>query len=227
MGEYEYAFDPEVRAALARWPNVPAVGGWLSLTPRGEWRFHEQGLANEGGPGEAITHPGIVAFLGRNYAATPDGRWFCQNGPQRAFVTLEDSPWILKLDAQLQPRLHGGQAPNPPTAWVIDEQGHLYAALPQGLARVHDQDLAAVCTQLRLHDPASTARNTAGQSTATERAVDALLEVLIQAMAESPTADSEPVHLWAPDWRWPAAPLLQCPHAELPQRFGFVRRPRP
>ncbi|MGB3277244.1 MAG: DUF2946 family protein, partial [Castellaniella sp.] len=29
--------DDQVLAAMARWPNVPAVHGWLSLTARGQW----------------------------------------------------------------------------------------------------------------------------------------------------------------------------------------------
>src|SRR5690606_15898587 len=33
------AMDPEVLAAIAKWPNVPAVYGWLGLTARGEWRL--------------------------------------------------------------------------------------------------------------------------------------------------------------------------------------------
>lgn len=205
------SFDPEVRAALARWPNVPAVSGWLSLTPRGEWRFHAQGLANAGGPGEPITHPGIVAFLGRNYACTPDGRWFCQNGPQRAFVTLADSPWVLKLDAHLQPRLHGGQVPKPPKAWVVDEHGSLYAMLPEGLARVHDQDLAALCEQFLL--------KTADGELTGEPVVSALAQASERGLA--PTA--VPLALAVPAWQWPAAPIRCCSHAQLPQEFGFVR----
>ena len=30
--------DDIVKAAIAKWPNVPAVFGWLSLNGRGNWR---------------------------------------------------------------------------------------------------------------------------------------------------------------------------------------------
>ena len=33
--------DPSVLNALERWPEVPAVYGWLSLSARGDWRLHE------------------------------------------------------------------------------------------------------------------------------------------------------------------------------------------
>ena len=38
--------DPIVARAMARWPNVPAVYGWLALDRRGNWLIK----------GERITH---------------------------------------------------------------------------------------------------------------------------------------------------------------------------
>src|SRR5690349_17425319 len=35
--------DEQVLAAMARWPNVPDVYGWLSLSARGIWHLHPDG----------------------------------------------------------------------------------------------------------------------------------------------------------------------------------------
>ncbi len=49
--------DEIVMQAMAKWPNVPDVFGWLSLDQRGNWRLR----------GEAMTHRGATEFIGRNY----------------------------------------------------------------------------------------------------------------------------------------------------------------
>ena len=77
--------DEIVKAAMARWPNVPAVYGWLELTARGEWRIK----------GEPIDNAAIRDFIARNYAHDGRGNWFFQNGPQRVFVSLEATPLDL------------------------------------------------------------------------------------------------------------------------------------
>ena len=58
--------DASVQDAIARWPDVPAVFGWLSLDPRGRWRLHPQGQAAHGGAGESITNTQILGFINRN-----------------------------------------------------------------------------------------------------------------------------------------------------------------
>src|SRR5690606_10073287 len=69
--------DSQVIAAMARWPDVPDVYGWLSLSSSGHWRLHPLGdaIVLPDSPGEAITSPQILAFLGRNYAADAQGQW--------------------------------------------------------------------------------------------------------------------------------------------------------
>lgn len=79
--------DETVLAAMARWPDVPHVYGWLSLTARGQWRMR----------GEPIANAAIRDFIGRNYGCDEDGRWFFQNGPQRVYVTLELTPWVYRV----------------------------------------------------------------------------------------------------------------------------------
>ena len=76
--------DPIVIQAMAKWPNVPNVYGWLTLDRRGNWLIK----------GDRISNPGVVAFIGRNYGADEQGRWYFQNGPQRVFVTLEYAPYV-------------------------------------------------------------------------------------------------------------------------------------
>jgi hypothetical protein len=78
--------DESVRAALARWPNVPSVYGWLSLDRRGNWLIK----------GERIGNPAVPEFIARNYECDERGRWFFQNGPQRVFVTLAYLPFVLR-----------------------------------------------------------------------------------------------------------------------------------
>jgi hypothetical protein len=82
-------FDPSVLRAMARWPGVPDVYGWLGLDTRGRWRLR----------GEVLAHRGAVEFINRNYAADARGCWFFQNGPQRVFVALDYTPWVYHVGA--------------------------------------------------------------------------------------------------------------------------------
>jgi len=81
--------DETVLAAIARWPDVPHVYGWLSLTARGEWRLR----------GEPIANAAMREFIGRNYASDERGRWYFQNGPQRVYVALELAPFVYRLQS--------------------------------------------------------------------------------------------------------------------------------
>jgi hypothetical protein len=76
--------DSVVARAMAKWPNVPAVYGWLSLDRRGNWLIK----------GERITNGALREFIARNYEAQADGRWYFQNGPQRVYVTLAYTPLV-------------------------------------------------------------------------------------------------------------------------------------
>ena len=71
--------DHGVIRAMARWTDVPAVYGWLSLDCRGRWCLR----------GEPVSHRGAREFMSRNYACTDAGHWYFQNGPQRVYVELE------------------------------------------------------------------------------------------------------------------------------------------
>ncbi|HBI83633.1 DUF2946 family protein [Orrella sp. NBD-18] len=137
--------DQSVLDALQRWPNVPAVTGWLSLSARGAWRLHPLGDAQQGGMGEGITNTQILGFMNRNYACEPDGRWFFQNGPQRVYVRLDAAPFILHLRPdQGEVVTHNDVIVKQVNAWFADEQGQLYATTDLGPARMDDRDLLAL-----------------------------------------------------------------------------------
>jgi hypothetical protein len=80
--------DEIVAQAMARWPDVPAVYGWLRLDRRGRWLVK----------GEPIGHRPTADFIGRNYHHDAQGRFFFQNGPQRVFVDIDHFPHVLWLE---------------------------------------------------------------------------------------------------------------------------------
>ncbi len=125
--------DDIVRAALAKWPNVPAVYGWLMLDSRGQWRIQ----------GQRITHPALIQFMQRNYECDERGAWFFQNGPQQVFVALEAAPYVVRYDGQTW-TLHTEEAVAPPDQafWVDD--GDIYLGFGARLARLDDRDLGRV-----------------------------------------------------------------------------------
>jgi hypothetical protein len=134
--------DQSVKDALARWPNVPAVYGWLSLDARGRWRLHPQGQSAAGGPGESITNVQILEFINRNYEHDDAGRWFFQNGPQRVFLRLDAAPYVLRLSDDSRGLLtHTNAAVDSVDAWRLDDAGQLYAMTPLGTGIVLDRDL--------------------------------------------------------------------------------------
>jgi len=130
--------DEAVRQALARWPSVPSCSGWLRLSRRGDWLV----------PDGPIRHAGFIAFIGRNYAATADGRWYFQNGPQRVFVSLEYTPTVLRLSSPGCLETHTGQPVLHLSGAWIDEEGSLLLASEHGIALLDDRDLAGFCAHL-------------------------------------------------------------------------------
>ncbi|AVJ26526.1 DUF2946 family protein [Achromobacter spanius] len=193
--------DQSVKDALARWPNVPAVFGWLSLDARGRWRLHPQGQANDGGPGEPITNTQILEFISRNYERDDAGRWFFQNGPQRVFVRLDAAPLVLRLaDDNRGLITHTDVSIDAVSAWWLDDEGQLYASTPMGAGIVLDRDLQPLLERMRTQ--------------AGEPLLDALAEL---AASHSMTA------LW-PDV-YAAAPLHAIAQADIAARLGFDPAP--
>ncbi|CAM5336380.1 DUF2946 family protein [Alcaligenes faecalis] len=144
--------DAAVIDAMKKWPNVPAVSGYISLDQSGHWRHHPAGDANQhpGQVGERIAHQGLLAFFNRNYQADEQGRWFIQNGPQRVYIRLDAAPLIVSL-AQDQVHLqdHTGHTVEAIQAWYISAEGRLYLRTSAGPALLAGRDVPALLDQLR------------------------------------------------------------------------------
>jgi hypothetical protein len=125
--------DEIVKAALARWPNVPHAYGWLKLDARGAWFIK----------GSRVDNAAIADFIGRNYAHDEEGRWFFQNGPQRVYVALDTAPWVLAFAGNGDELLtHTGERVNAISAAWQDAAGTLYVTTDLGPAAFDDRALA-------------------------------------------------------------------------------------
>lgn len=131
--------DEAVLRALARWPGVADVYGWLVLDRRGEWRLRVAGAEPRF---ERIGNSALRDFICRNYAADAHGRWYFQNGPQRVYVELAYAPLVVRLDAAGLTD-HCGRAFGEPRGMWQDEEGSVLVLGGRGLALVDDRDLAA------------------------------------------------------------------------------------
>ena len=140
--------DATVMQAMAKWPNVPDCYGWLALDGRGDWYLRDDAAqqsgtftsGHPGAKGSRLVHNGLIEFIQRNYAQAPHGAWYFQNGPQRVFVELEVAPWIIRVGSDLNVVRHDGAA-TAVHASYLDEAGNLYVETPDGLGRVHTQDM--------------------------------------------------------------------------------------
>ena len=121
--------DEIVARSIAKWPNVPAVYGWLELDRRGNWLIK----------GERIGNPALREFIGRNYEADERGRWFFQNGPQRVYVRLAYTPLVVHYEGD---RLfdHCGR-PFASRSTYQDDEGSVLVEGDLGLALLDDRDL--------------------------------------------------------------------------------------
>ena len=122
--------DALVVQAMAKWPNVPAVYGWLSLDRRGNWRIK----------GERIANPALRDFISRNYESDGAGRWYFQNGPQRVYVTHEYTPLVVHYEGD-ELRDHCGR-PFSARATYVDEEGSVLVEGNGTIALLDDRDLA-------------------------------------------------------------------------------------
>ncbi|MBC2769785.1 DUF2946 family protein [Pusillimonas minor] len=199
--------DDLVRAAMARWPNVPDVFGWLSLTRNGQWRLHPTGNAlalNDSGQypeGESISNPQITGFISRNYMADDAGRWYFQNGPQKVYVRLDAAPLILRInDNTTGLQAHTGAVIDSVNAWWLDDEGHLYAQTNLGPGLIAGRDLPALLDTLHTPD---------GQPLA-----DALDAVGTNAIVVAPALAPAQTH---------PATLHFCAASHIETLLGFVR----
>ncbi len=155
--------DDIVRQALAKWPNVPDCYGWLALDSRGDYYMRDDACQAAGAfqtyrnnahaKGSRIEHDKLLAFIYRNYAYDERGAYFFQNGPQRVYVELADTPFVLRTDAGGSIQTHTQQAALLKQAYV-DETGRLFLDTTQGFGLVHTQDMVlaeAVLTDAVAH----------------------------------------------------------------------------
>jgi len=137
--------DEIVKAALAKWPNVPHCHGWLGLDARGQWYMRDD-RTQAAGPfpqskGSLLRHDKLVAFIHRNYLADGQGQWYFQNGPQRVYVELEATPYVWRLQPDGGVLAHTGE-PARVLSSCVDEAGHLYLHTDLGFGLVHSADMA-------------------------------------------------------------------------------------
>lgn len=200
--------DEAVLESIRRWPNVPAVYGWLSLSARGQWRLHPDGQAMAGSAGESIQNAQILRFINRNYASDEQGRWFFQNGPQRVYVRLDAAPLIARADTGSGQLIdHTGRAIESIERWLVDVEGHLFFQSTHGAGLILDRDLAVLAEVL-----------------STERG-ETLTQWWEDPMSQS-TVAADPSGQWFALGR--PAPLERLSaDKHIDQRLGFVRNPVP
>jgi hypothetical protein len=151
--------DEQVRQAMARWPGVPDMYGWLRLDRRGNWLLIDRGRPDVDealhGAGSPITRPAILDFIGRNYQPDARGCWYWQNGPQRVFVDLDLAPLVLRVMAAGERRrlvTHTGFAVARIDAVQASPAGDLFIATEHGPGVVHDMDLTQLDPQFDQQD---------------------------------------------------------------------------
>ncbi len=193
--------DEIVLRGMAKWPNVPAVYGWLALDRRGNWRIK----------GERVANPLVTEFIGRNYSRDSRGCWFFQNGPQRVFVDLGYTPYIYRITgadgAPLALEAHNGSRVAAVGGAWIDETGAMLLQSEHGIGTIHDRDLERLLPHLV---------GAAGEALADD-ALDELMEALQQ---------GTPAPLWIRyhDARIKVEPIAS---SDVPRRFGYVAQPEP
>jgi len=191
------AVDDSVLRAMARWPDVPAVFGWLSLDRRGRFLIK----------GETIANRAAREFIARNYAADAQGRWYFQNGPQRVFVQLDYTPLVLRLEADGSLVDHTARTFAPLTQVCMDEAGAVLLAGPRGVGLLDDRDLDAFSARLR----------GARGEPLDEDEVAARLETLA-------TGAVVALSVALADGSFAVTPVRA---ADVPRRFGFEPQPGP
>lgn len=209
--------DPIVSRAMAKWPNVPAVYGWLALDRRGQWSIKTGSPEGSGEsprgaenavPGfEPIGNRKLIEFIGRNYSRDDAGRWYFQNGPQRVYVNLDYTPLVYRI-ANAHPlsfETHTrASCASLRSAWM-DEAGNLLLVTERGPGLLADRDLP---------------RGLEALSYANGHALEE--ERLLALIEEGKDAAGVYFNTGAA-----SLPLSLIRSEEVPARLGFVREPRP
>ena len=129
------------KQSAIKWPNVPDVYNWLMLDERGDWRIKE----------EKISHKGLIDFINAHYQADDKGRWFFQNGPQRVFVTLAYTPYVLSIashDSITYFKTQNNVIIKSVDRLWIDNKDRLLVSWKNGIGLVSDRDLPLLADKL-------------------------------------------------------------------------------
>jgi hypothetical protein len=189
--------DEIVRQAMTKWPNVPAVFGWLSLDRRGAWLLKEESIGN----------PMLIEFIARNYDHDHEGRWFFQNGPQRVFVRLAYAPWVLRTASGGQFVTHTGRPVTQVLGAWFDEAGVLILQTEHGPGVLDDRDVETVSANF----------TTPGGDALDE---DALIEKIEGIIASGDNT-------LAFHYQGRTVSAGRMPSTTAPARLGYVRDPQP
>jgi hypothetical protein len=192
--------DEIVLRAMARWPNVPAVYGWLSLDRRGLWRIRD----------ERVNNPVIASFIGRNYTSDAQGRWYFQNGPQKVFVALEYTPFVYRLwsvtgQERLAIETHAGAQVAQVSGCWLDDEGSVLLDTEFGIGVVESSSLEAIVACFV--DPSG----------------NPLSPVELERMMDPGTTCEAGSFLMLKNRKLPVKGLTR---ADVPRRFGYVQQPR-
>lgn len=186
---------------MVRWPDIPAVYGWLRLDRRGQWLIR----------GGRITNARLLSYIGRNYEHDADGCWFFQNGPQRVFVALDYTPFIYRVvndaGAPLALETHTGAAVTAVAGAWIDQNGAALIETEHGVGLVYDLDLERLLPSFA--------------GAAAEIVNEDELEQRMATIAEGREAE---LTLRVAGTSLKIAPIAA---RDVPQRFGFVLEPAP
>ncbi|MEO8166264.1 MAG: DUF2946 family protein [Betaproteobacteria bacterium] len=191
--------DDIVIRAMGKWPDVPNVFGWLRLDRRGNWLIKADRIANSG----------VTAFIGRNYGEDERGRWYFQNGPQRVFVTLEYTPFVVVTSGDTATVLetHIGTAIGKISGAWVDESGSLLLRWGSALGVLNDRDLARVSVSFTdLHGMP--------------------IDEVVMARAFDPEARRHATGVYI-DYAGSRIPIGRIRAGEVAQKFGFDPDPRP
>lgn len=144
--------DNIVKAAIAKWPNVPYCYGWLALDARGIWRMRDERCQALNLPGDPIRHATLLNFINRNYQHDEQGCWYFQNGPQRVYVDLETTPYIAHTTPSTPSgfALHHGEPLLAIDHVYFDPAGILVLQSATILAQINDRDLSECLSMLRI-----------------------------------------------------------------------------